>query len=137
MIVQLRMLSGRYRVGSLVRRFSSEISGLCELCNLETEDITHLLVPRCLALQDRKAVLIDYGVSLLQQSPIALDIFNEIFFSDESTKVQFILDCSVLPQVIRASQFDKNILALLFRFTRTYCYSLHRTRLKLLNRWSA
>ena len=44
MIVQLRMLSGRYRVGSLLRHFSAEHSGLCELCGREAEDIVHLVV---------------------------------------------------------------------------------------------
>ena len=63
MIVQLRMLSGRYRVGSLQRHFSHEHSGFCELCGLEVEDIIHLLVPRCPFLQERKVLLIEYAAS--------------------------------------------------------------------------
>ena len=45
MIVQLRMLSGRYRVGTLLKHFSPANSGLCELCNQEVEDLPHLLLP--------------------------------------------------------------------------------------------
>ena len=44
MVVQIRMLSGRYRIGTLLRHFSSAISGVCELCNSETKDVNHLLV---------------------------------------------------------------------------------------------
>ena len=45
MVIQLRMLSGRYRVGTLLRHFSPSHSGICELCGLEIEDLAHLLVP--------------------------------------------------------------------------------------------
>ena len=57
MVVQLRMLSGRYRVGTLLKHFSPENSGLCELCNQEVEDLPHLLLPRCPLLQERKNIL--------------------------------------------------------------------------------
>ena len=68
MIVQLRMLSGRYRVGSLLRHFSPAISGCCELCGLELEDLEHLLVPRCPALQEPRRLLLEYMSSLLSKS---------------------------------------------------------------------
>ena len=45
MIVQLRLLSGRARLGSLVKHFAPGNSGLCELCHVEVEDLGHLLVP--------------------------------------------------------------------------------------------
>ena len=136
MIVQLRMLSGRYRVGTLLRHFSPEISGLCELCHLEDENIVHLLVPRCPVLHDRKQPLVEFAQSTLKHSPVATSIFNEIITSDETTLVQFLLDCSVLPSVITAAQNDSNILTYLYKATRTWCYTMHRARLKLLNRWS-
>ena len=36
MVIKLRMLSGRYRVGSLLRHFIPLHSGLCELCDGKT-----------------------------------------------------------------------------------------------------
>ena len=137
MIIQLRMLSGRYRVGTLLKHFSPSHSGICELCGLEMEDLTHLLVPRCPALAERGALLLEYSRSVLQKSPVCSSIFEAVLLCNEETRVQFVLDCSVLPLVITAAQHDKEVLSILFKVTRTWCYSLHRTRLKLLGRWSA
>ena len=134
MIIQLRMLSGRYRVGTLLRHFSPKKSGVCELCMTEDEDIEHILVPRCSALKDKRAVLLGYAATILKHSELATEIFNKIL-ADEENLVQFILDCSVLPPVIAAAQQDKSVLAIFFKVTRTWCYTMHRARLKLLNRW--
>ena len=135
MITQLRMLSGRYRVGSLLRHFSPTNSGICELCESETEDLPHFLVPRCSKLTNRREALQEYSYSVLSKSSEALFIFNKLMSSNEHNQVQFLLDCSVLPEVIHASQKDSKILSLLFKVTRTWCYSMHRARLKMLDRW--
>ena len=135
MVVQLRMLSGRYRVGSLLRHFSPEQSGICELCGVELEDISHLLVPRCSALQDRRILLIEYAFGILEQYPVCHAIFENILTCNEEEQVQFFLDCSVIPSIIRAAENNKCVLPLLLKVCRTWCYSLHRTRLKLLGRW--
>ena len=118
MIVQVRMLSGRYRVGTLLRHFSPSNTGICELCDLEVEDNAHLLVPRCTFLQERKLLLIEYSNQILQHHVEALNIFHTIF------------------SVIQAYQKNKLILPALFKVTRTWCYSMHRTRLKMLNPWT-
>ena len=136
MTVQLRMLSGRYRVGTLLKHFSPGHSGVCELCGTEIEDLVHLLLPRCPLLKDRRTLLVEYAYTILGQSTTCINIFSEIINSNEETQVQFFLDCSVIPSIIRLSQNDKNILPLLFKVCRTWCYSLHRTRLKLLGRWN-
>ena len=135
MVVQLRMLSGRYRIGTLLRHFSEEISGVCELCKTESEDISHLLVPRCKALKDKRASLLEYSTSVLKDSPEAMILFNTHINSDETTMVQFLLDCSVIPAVIAAAQQDEQILKSLFKVTRLWCYTMHRARLQLLQRW--
>ena len=136
MIVQLRMLSGRYRVGSLLKHFATTNTGNCELCGLELEDINHLLLPRCPLLFERRQLLLEYSETIFSQSTVCTELFNTIMNSEDDIKVQFFLDCSVLPMVIKENQSDKTVVPLLFKFTRTWCYSLHRTRLKLLNRWS-
>ena len=134
MIIQLRMLSGRFRVGSLLKHFSTGHTGICELCGSEEEDLSHILVPRCPLLHERRNLLLEYSRTVLQQSSTCSTIFEDILPTDNF--VQFILDCSVLPVVIHAAQHDKTILPLFFKISRTWCYSMHRTRLKLLGRWN-
>ena len=130
------MLSGRYRVGSLLKHFSRTNSGICELCQIEEETLSHLLLPKCPFLQERKELLLVYSKNILQQSTVALEIFEQILTeSNSEVFMQFVLDCSVIPIVIRAAQQDRTILTLFFKISRTWCYSLHRTRLKLLGRW--
>ena len=135
MTVQIRMLSGRYRVGSLTRHFSPDSSGLCELCGTEVEDLPHMLVPRCPLLEDRREALLDFALAAAKPSPVCLSILDTAIASDEQSWLQFVLDCSTLPDVIQASQSDASTLKTLFKITRTWCYSLHRSRLKLLGRW--
>ena len=139
MIVQLRLLSGRARLGTLLCHFSPGNDGTCELCNLEVEDLSHFLFPRCPLLQERAQLLIQYMETIFKDSQACLKILNEMIVGcaeDNDLWVQFVLDCSVLPAVIQAVQADQAVLPLLFKATRTWCYSLHRTRLKLLGRWS-
>ena len=116
MIVQLRMVSGRYRVGTLVRHFAPANSGLCELCNQELEDLQHLLLT-CPFLQERRITLTEYSNTVLQQSATGKDIFDFAMSNDIGTQAQFLIDCSVLPFVITAAQENKNILAVLFKVT--------------------
>ena len=50
---------------------------------------------------------------------------------------QFLIDCSVIPEVISLTQLlGTDALYNLFKVTRTWCYSLHRDRLKILGRWT-
>jgi hypothetical protein len=132
-VVVARMLSGRFRCGSLLRHFSQHISGLCELCGIELEDMPHILLPRCPHLQDRAGVLLRFAKETLSSSPKASQIFKNITDSKDDTKfVQFLLDPSVVPEIIAASQSDPELLPLLFSVTTTWCYSINRTRTKLL-----
>ena len=61
LVIVSRMLSGRYRCGSLLRHFTPTCSGICELCGLEIEDLNHILVPRCPSLHERRDLLISYA----------------------------------------------------------------------------
>ena len=131
------MLSGRYRVGSLLKYFSSNDTGICELCNSEEENLSHILIPRCPLLKEQRELLILYSRNILKNSLTCSEIFEEILIdNNEELLVQFVLDCSILPAVIKAAQQDSSILPLLFKISRTWCYSMHRTRLKLLGRWN-
>ena len=62
-----------------------------------------------------------------------LPIFDELFGRDEKTTMQFLLDCSVLPPIIRLSQESENpVLRDIFYLTRTYVFKLFVTRRRLL-----
>ena len=128
-----RLLSGRFRTRSLLRHFyPDKVSGLCELCFEEYEDIPHIILPKCTILKDKVATLYTFAQDTLSNCKAAAHIFENIVISgkDDNLKVQFLLDPSVIPQVITATQIDKCVLPELFKVTTTWCYSLVRTRRK-------
>ena len=136
-IVTARMLSGRYRCGSLLRHFSPSCTGICELCGEEQEDLSHILLPRCPLLQERKELLTQYARHRLATSHTALSIFELLLSSlNADNFVQFLLDPSAVPELITAAQTEPEILSSVFRVTTTWCYAMHRTRLKLLGKWA-
>ena len=57
-------------------------------------------------------------------------------FQSIKTTTQMMLDCSTVPSVISAKQIEgPSLLEQLYRISRGWCFSLHKTRLKLLGRW--
>ena len=128
------MLSGRYRTDRLLRHFSDN-EGVCNLCDENASGgIDHLLV-FCSSLKDIRTRM---TTALSENTEISEKIRNLILCSLNSTQtaVQFILDCSVLPNVITLRQSDgPTAISLLFKFTRSWCYNIHKNRLKLLGRW--
>ena len=128
-----RMLSGRFRCASLLRHFSQHVSGLCELCKVEIEDLAHILVPRCVHLLDQADSLLKFAHEKLISCALAYDIFFEIMKSkDDSEKVQLLLDPTVLPEIISANQSDNTVIPTILSVTVTWCYSINRRRTKLL-----
>ena len=129
-----RLLSGRFRTSSLLRHFyPDKFSGLCELCHKEHEDVPHIILPKCNILKDKVATLCNYARDTFTNCRAAAVFKNVIIMGkDDELKVQFLLDPSVVPQVIAAVQIDKSVLPELFKVTTTWCYSLVRARKKLL-----
>ena len=140
--IQALFLSGRYRTEKLCRYWSSNSNGFClqKSCfNSEiVEDSKHIIL-HCPALNDQRRRLLEYTYSLLHNMPLLGPILEAYLFGniDDDILMQFLLDCSVLPLVITAKQlFGDIILAKLFKMTRTWCFSLHKARLRLLGRYS-
>ena len=53
------------------------------------------------------------------------------------TSLSYIMYCSVLPSVIAATQrHGFSVLKELFHFTSTWCFTMHRQRMKMLGRWN-
>ena len=130
-----RMLSGRFRCGKLLRHFSPNVSGLCEICLEEIEDISHIILPRCSYLKNKAAVLLRFASDSLSNCAQARALFLEtISGKDDTKKVQMLLDPAAIPEIIQANQKDSSILPAILRITTTWCYSMNRTRIKLLGK---
>ena len=74
----------------------------------------------------------------MANKPFLLPVVR-LYTLDADTKlfVQFLLDCTVLPEVIRLRQLHGECVhdSLLY-LTRTFCFSIHKVRLKLLGKWN-
>ena len=136
-VVVSRMISGRFRCGSLLRHFFKDVSGLCDLCGEEVEDLPHILLPRCPCLLEHAQQLLKFAFDALSSSEQATTIFTNIIYSeDDQKKVQLFLDPSVIPEIIFENQMKNNdILHLFLNITTTWCYSMNRTRNKLLGKY--
>ena len=101
-ITTLRMLSGRFRCGSLLRHCYQHVSGLCELCELELEDLPHILLPRCPHLKERALFLTNYLYDTLASSLTASTIAEKILnCEDDQRKMQFFLDPRSSPKLLQ------------------------------------
>ena len=137
--IQAVMLSGRYRTEQLCSNWSSNRSGFCQAPSCIDqeipEDIDHILL-KCGSLQNTRSALLQFTAKYCQSIPELEHITDILRFPDHPSFCQLLLDCSVLPEVISASQqLGPTVLHHLYRITRTWCYCLHRARMKLLGRW--
>ena len=135
--VQARFLSGRYRTEALCSHWSKNTEGKCKLspdCNLR-EDTTHIF-KTCLALDATRKKLNSFTKSYIVSNPVIASIVRKYCTTRCRLFTQFLLDYSVLPEVIAAVQtHGELILVHLFNISRQWVYSLHRDRLKKLGRW--
>ena len=135
--IQAKYLSGRFRTDKLLADFSKENSPFCQLHpDSQTEgDLLHHLV-LCPSLASRREVLFEYWDKISATSPHCYEILAKMKTTNPEHLLQFVMDCSAVPEVIAATQaHGKSIYSILFKATRTYCYSMYRARLKLLNQW--
>ena len=138
--IQAKMLSGRYRTEKLCRFWSQNRKGIClfECCrDLEIPEDLHHILSVCPALEEIRGKLHRFTNSKCSTLPSEV---TKIVIGHtrpcDPLFVHFLLDCSQFPEVIRCVQkYGPKILATTFHITRTWCYSLHRERLKMLNRW--
>jgi hypothetical protein len=137
--VQAQMLSGRYRTDYLCRHWSKNKSGSCLLspnCSSVSGDLHHLLVT-CPVLHETREKLMSFTHNLITTIPHLSGLVLSFCSTEHPQFLQFLLDPSVIPQVIKSTQtHGPDTLLHLFHITRTWVYTLHRTRLKLLGRWN-
>ena len=138
--IQCRMVSGRYRTQLLCSHWSNNKAGFCQsspACSSTVEDIKHILTT-CHGLHETRLKLINFTQKYCTKvSPAIRNIIENHCTIESPTFCQFLLDCSVLPQVITATQqYGSNVLSHVFHITRTWVYTLHKQRMKLLGRWN-
>ena len=140
-VIQARMLSGRYRTERLARYWTKNKQGLCLLPACQSigkqETLQHILAD-CDSLMLTRQKLLSFTQNYIQRLPYHICVLVERYCSPHHYLFpQFIVDCSTLPAVIAAVQENGDgVLYHLFRVTRTWCYALHKERLRQLGRWN-
>lgn len=137
--VQAQMISGRYRTEALCSNWKLHSTGVCLLspaCSGTTEDLEHIL-SHCCALTPTREKLLDFTTRYCLQvsAPISQIIKEYTNLSNKDFR-QFLIDCSTLPAIISAVRLHGlDVHHHLFHVTRTWVYTLHKERLKILGRW--
>ena len=137
--IQARMISGRYRSEGLYRHWSKNKDGFCLLspsCANTVEDIPHILTS-CVGLSPTRDKLIRYTLNYASNVPALQNLILSLSSPSNPRLIQFLLDCSCLPEVIRATQIHgQEVPGHLFTISRTWVYTLHKSRMKILGRWN-
>ena len=138
---QAQMLSGRYRTCWLSRHWSSDKSGFCSLPSCCSDHgtpgtLSHILLD-CVDLAPARSRCFKLWNDYLIDKPYLFNVVKHYTIgSSIQSQTQFLLDCSVLPDVIELKQkFGLIALEQLFYLTRTLCFSVHKMRCKLLGTW--
>ena len=138
--IQLLFLSNQYPCGARLRHCSNENPlGMCSYPSCRTLNIVETpeyLLLECPAFSFVRERLV--SLCLRQQNLVSHQIISTYLFLHQTSKLlALILDCSTVPEVIIAAQsFGNNIYDDLFYLGRTWCFSIHRERLKLLGHWN-
>jgi hypothetical protein len=131
-----RLLSGRYNSDWHSRHWSSDNEeGFCLLCpgmNIPGT-IEHLLVT-CEALNPKRSALFNFWDQQSEDSLPLQELLLTIRRSSPKDFSQFVLDPSVVQQVISGCQKKLFQLDEIFHLSRTFSYGIHRRRLQLLGR---
>ena len=138
--IQSLFLSGPYRSEELCRFWTQNRDGFCLLDSCKDlhirENIQHILL-HCDGLTEVRRRLVAFTRKFADDKPVLKKIIDTHLFSqDEDLRMQFLMDCSVLPPVISAYQeYGATVHQSLFRVSRTWCKSVHVARLKSLGRF--
>ena len=132
-----RMISGRYRTEMLCRFWSTNRSGYClsPTCHQVDGDLEHLLIG-CPALEHIRSRLHSLWCLKTVDCPPLHNLILSVLGSDPVTQVMFILDSTSWPQIVNLVQvFGQEVLEIVLYLTRTWAFSIHKHKLKLLGRW--
>ena len=128
-----RMMSGRYRTDYFARHWTSNKQGLCLIpgCSDKIGDLQHLLI-ECSALSNKRANILE----LLIKKAIMLlplhSLLGLIFQSQPELQCHFILDPFSFHDIrFLCNLYGQTIIKFVCYFVRTFAYTIHMERLKL------
>ena len=133
--VLARMISGRYRTDALTRYWSDNKGGYCRAptCYQTLGTIEHLLI-NCPALDTVRERLYTMWLEKTVMYPALHSTIRDVLESDENTKVQFIMEPLIFPQVAASAQMHgTRFIEQLAYLTRTFAFYMHREYLNLNN----
>ena len=138
--IQLQFLSSQYRCAKLTRHWSStNPNGFCTYPSCSeihvVESLEHILLT-CPAYTKTRQGLINAVLKL--RSPHSHTLALSVLLSgNHPITMQLLLDCSVIPEVIRSAQIHGDqIYDDICYIGRTWCFALHRERMKRLHLWN-
>ena len=135
--VLARMVSGRYRTEMMCRFWSTNRNGYClsDTCQHVSGDLEHLLIV-CPALDHIRHRLHSLWCQKTVLCTPLHDLILKILGSSSETQVRFILDSTAFPEVINLVQtLGQEIEDTVMYLTRTWAFTIHRQKLKMLGRW--
>ena len=122
--IQAIMLSGRYRCGALLRHWSADNTGICQLssrCRECIEDLPHIL-SSCYALENVRNDLVQFTHNYADELSTELkSLILGKCIPDSNSFTLFIVDCSTDTKVITLTQdLGDQVLYHAFSITRTW-----------------
>ena len=117
-----------------MRHWSDNTDGFCLLpsCHQVSDDLPHILL-HCPSLQEAWDRVMLLWQDHLHAKPNIANICRIYNAECDNEATQLLIDPSVLPETIALTQkYGNDALQTLFYLTRTFCFSLHKYRLKML-----
>ena len=131
----MRLLSGRYRLEAVSRFWDvSNPLGLCKLCwnsgDSHKADVSSFLCSCSSLSQLRESLIFSSFEYLAENFPFLLPVVSSCLSEDPA---QFWVDASTMPRIISEVQMrGDEVLTVIFKLTRNFCFGLHKRRLQLL-----
>ena len=138
--IQLLFLGSQYPSGNRTKHWSYDNpAGLCtfpsclDQCLVESNE--HILI-HCPAYKTARENM--FTLSIKVNCPVSRSLILGILLSaSEQLMMQFLLDCSSIPEVIHAAtNYSEAVYNNIFYISRTWCFTIHKERMKRLCKWN-
>jgi hypothetical protein len=139
--VQARMLGGRYRTCWLRRHWSGDQSGSCRIpgCTGEPGTLLHLGTAQCQGLASAKVRALALWRNFLRDEPNLFPLICDFSLGDPEDFLAFLVDPTTQTKVISLAQSfgtQYDVIGKLCYMTRTWLFTMHKERLKLMGLWN-
>ena len=138
--IQFQFLASQYPCNKLTRHWTADnVNGYCTVpsCTLNqvVETCEHILLDYP-AYASVRSNMVSLCLNIQNQSSQSI-VSSALHSNSDEIVMQLLLDPSVLPDVIAASQIHGEcIVSDLFYCGRNWCFSIHRERMKRLGKWN-